>query len=121
MADDPKLAAVEQPEQSKAKHPEIADVDLTAKLLAITTASANDPALRATHAAARAKLGEMNKTMQDELDKQRETARKAQEEADRKAAEEAKEAKRKAEDEAAKKAEDDRKKAEEEAKKTKAA
>jgi colicin import membrane protein len=119
MADDPNLATVEQPETTEPKHPEIADVDATAQLLAIAEASKSDPSLRATHAAARAKLAELNKVMQDELDKQREEARKAQEEADREAAEEAKEAKRKAEDEAAAKAEEDRKKAEEA--KTKAA
>jgi hypothetical protein len=95
MADQPKL------ETKQVKHPEIADVDLTHKLLAIASASSGDASLRATHAAARTKLAELNQAMQDQIDKQREDARKAQEAADAKAAEEAKVAKRKAEDEAA--------------------
>lgn len=82
------------------KAPEIADIDLTHKLLAIASTSGGDPTLRATHAAARAKLAEMNKVLQDAVDKQREEARKELEAADAKAAEEAKLAKRKAEDEA---------------------
>jgi colicin import membrane protein len=115
------MAEPTKPETKEAKHPEIADVDLTHKLLAIASASAGDTTLRATHAAARTKLGELNKVMQDQLDKQRDEARKAQEAADAKAAEEAKVAKRKAEDEAAKKAEEDRKKAEDELRKAKVA
>jgi membrane protein involved in colicin uptake len=92
------------------KDPEIQDVDLTHKLLAIASTSGGDASLRATHAAARGQLAKLNQVLQDAVDKQREEARKEQEEADAKAAEEAKLAKRKAEDEAeaaAKKAEDE--------------
>jgi alkyl hydroperoxide reductase subunit AhpC len=88
-----------EPKQVKA--PEISDVDATHKLLAIASASQGDPALRATHAAARNKLIEMNKVMQDQVDKQREEVAKAIAAEEAKAAEEATAAKRKAEDEAA--------------------
>lgn len=91
----------------EAKEPEIHDLDLTHKLLNIAYHSQGDPALKATHAAARGQLAKLNKVLQDAVDKQREEARKALEAAEAKAADEAKAAKRKAEDEAEAKAKKD--------------
>jgi hypothetical protein len=99
----------EQEAPAAKKGPEIVDIDLTAKLLTIASASANNAGLRAVYAAAQHQLNKINATIQEGIDK----VNKAQ--ADKIAAEEAKviedarQAKRKAEDEAAAKAKEEAK------------
>jgi hypothetical protein len=101
----------EKDDAAAKKGPEIHDIDLTHKLLAIAAASGGDANLRAIHQAAREQLGKINLTMQEQYDKVRKAEADKIMAAEAKAAEEAKQAKRKAEDEAAKKAEDELRKA----------
>jgi hypothetical protein len=105
----------EQEAPAAKKGPEIVDIDLTAKLLTIASASANNAGLRAVYAAAQHQLNKINATIQEGIDKVRKAEAEAISKKEAEDAEAARQAKRKAEDEAleaSRKAEADAKKAE---------